>query len=219
MYKNLLKTLMMPLQYLENPLVNGVLKIFLVFYAGAVAPKLPSVVANLFKNSIVKMIVLFLITYTGIKDPVISLMIAVAFTLTMLSLNKLETVGDVHDLLDAVIDVPQELLNDLVDGAQELVGDVADNVDSLTGNIGLEIAGPSVDVLNSVVDNVQELSNNVIDMSQEVVSDIVGTVLPKKVEEEQKEDFSMEKPNQDDFEMGTLGDIHGSDVLDNVAEL
>lgn len=216
MYKQLLKMLMMPLKYLENPIVNGALKIFLVFYAGAVAPKLPSFISRLFQNSIVKMYVLFLVSYVGIKDPVMSLMIAVAFTLTMLSLNKMETLSDVHNLLDAVIDVPQELLNELVDGTQEIVDNVATNVDNVTGVVGLKLAKPVVDLANNIVDVAQDLSNKVIDTTQSVVSDVVGVVVPKK-----QEQFSMEQPEYDNFEMGKIGDIQGSDLevqYDNVLE-
>lgn len=216
MYKQLLKMLMMPLKYLENPIVNGALKIFLVFYAAAVAPKLPSFISRLFQNSIVKMYVLFLVSYVGIKDPVMSLMIAVAFTLTMLSLNKMETLSDVHNLLDAVIDVPQELLNELVDGTQEIVDNVATNVDNVTGVVGLKLAKPVVNLANNVVDVAQNLSNKVIDTTQSVVSDVVGVVVPKK-----QEQFSMEQPDYDNFEMGKIGDIQGSDLevqYDNVLE-
>ena len=218
MFKKLLKILMMPLKYLENPLINGTLKIFLIIYAATIAPKLPNFLVKLFKNPVIKMIVLFLISYTGIKDPVMSLMIAVAFTLTMLSLNKLETLGDVHDLLDAVIDVPQELLNDLVDGTQDIVSEVADKVDDVTGLVGIKLAKPVADITNGVVDVAQNLSNKIIDTTQDVVSDVVGLVIPKKEEkeekEEEKEKFSMKDPNAKDFEMGSLGNIQGADDND-----
>lgn len=213
MYKNLLKFAMIPLKYLENPIVNGVLKIFLVFYAGAIAPKLPNFLNKLFNNTLVKMIILFLISYVGIKDPVMSLMIAVSFTLTMLSLNKLETLNDVHDLLDSVIDVPQEVLNELIDGTQELVKDGADIVDSITNKVGLKVAGPTIDMANMVIDEVQGVTNNVIDKSQEIVSGIIGTVLPKEEEVVEKESFSMknEESTNVNFELGSLGDISGVD--------
>jgi len=215
MFKKLVKMLMKPLKYLENPLINGTLKVFLVIYAATIAPKLPNFLAKLFQNPVMKMIALFLISYTGIKDPVMSLMIAVAFTLTMLSLNKMETLGDVHDLLDAVIDVPQELLNDLVDGTQEIVDEVADKVDDVTGLVGIELAKPAADVVNGVVDVAQNLSNKIIDTTQDVVSDVVGLVIPKKEEEPKKEEkFSMEKPDAKDFVMGSLGDIQGADDND-----
>lgn len=207
MYKKLLKLLMSPLKYLENPIVNGVLKIFLIVYSASIAPKLPKFLEKIFQNPVIKMIVLFLISYTGIKDPVMSLMIAVAFTLTMLSLNKMETLGDVHDLLDAVIDVPQELLNDLVDGTQDIVEEVAEKVDDITGLVGVELAKPISNVINGVVDVAQDLSNKIIDTTQDVASDIIGTVIPKKSTEEK---FSMEDPeSKRNFEMGTLGDIEG----------
>ena len=227
MYKKLLKLAMQPLKILENPIANGILKIFLVLYAGAVLPQLPNYIKKAFQNPVMKLFVLFLISYVGIKDPVMSLLIGVGFTLTMLSLNKLETISDVHDILDAVIDVPQEVLNDLIDGAQDLVKDGANVVDSVTGKAGIKVAGPLAEVANMVVDGVQGIGNDVVDGAQEVVGKIVGTVIPKAekpVEAEEKEEaepampepekesFSMEKPEFNQFVMGSLGDISGADA-------
>lgn len=225
--KKISKAFMAPLKLLENPIANGVLKIFLVVYAAAIVPELPNFMKKLFKNPAIKIGFLFLVSYVGIKDPVMSLLIAIAFTLTMLSLNKLETISDVHDILDAVVDVPQEVLNDLIDGAQDLVGNGAEIVDTITSKAGVKVAGPVAEVANMVVDGVQGIGNDIIDGAQNIVSDIVGTVIPKKEEpkeseekpeeasiiaEEPKESFSMANPNAQNFEMGSLGDISGADA-------
>lgn len=232
-----MKALMAPLKLLENPIANGIIKIFLVVYAAAIVPELPNYMKKLFKNPVMKIGFLTLMTYVGIKDPVMSLLIGIGFTLTMLSLNKLETISDVHDMLDAIVDVPQELLNDLIDGAQDLVKDGANVVDSVTGKAGIKLAGPLAEMTNMVVDGVQGIGNDVIDGAQDIVGGIVGTVIPKqekkpeeaneeqkleeekleeqpqKPEEEQpKESFSMAEPNFNQFEMGSLGDILGADA-------
>lgn len=218
MYKKLLKITMKPLKLLENPIANGVLKIFLIVYAAAILPELPNYMLKILQKPVMKMVFLFLVSYVGIKDPVMSLLIAIAFTLTMLTLNKLETISDVHDVLDAVIDVPQEVLNELVDGAQDLVEDGADIVDSLTSKVGVKVAGPVVEMTNMVVDGVQGIGNDIIDGAQGVVSDIVGTVVPKAEEvakkvSEKVEEFSMKDPESKvNFEMGSLGDISGADA-------
>lgn len=226
MYKQLSKALMAPLKLLENPIANGIIKIFLVVYAAAIVPELPNYMKKLFKNPAMKVLFLTLMTYVGLKDPVMSLLIGIGFTLTMLSLNKLETISDVHDILDAVIDVPQEVLNELIDGAQDLVTGGANAVDSVTGKAGIKVAGPLAEMANMVVDGVQGIGNNVIDGAQGVVGGIVGTVIPKeqkpaeakeeeKVEEapaQPKESFSMAAPKFNQFEMGSLGDISGADA-------
>lgn len=229
--KQLSKLLMTPLKLLENPIANGIIKIFLVVYAATIAPELPNFMKKLFKNPAMKVLYLTLMTYVGLKDPVMSLLIGIGFTLTMLSLNKLETISDVHDILDAVIDVPQEVLNDLIDGAQELVESGAGVVDSVTGKAGIKVAGPLTEVANMVVDGVQDIGNDIIDGAQGVVGGIVGTVIPKaepKAAEEKtaqvekpaelivaaqpKESFSMANPLAKNFEMGSLGNISGADA-------
>lgn len=215
---------MSPLSVLENPIVNGVVKIFLVVYTAAILPELPNYVKKFFKNPVLKLFVLFLMTYVGIKDPVMSLMIGIAFTLTMLALNKLETISDVHDILDSVVDVPQQVLNDLIDGTQEIVSETAGVVDRLTEKAGIKVAGPVAKVANKVVDGVQGVGNDLIDGAQKVVSGIVGTIIPKQasqdvaeveaepVEEPAKESFSMSNPESNvNFEMGSLGNISGAD--------
>lgn len=233
MMKQLSKALMAPLKLLENPIANGIIKIFLVVYAATIAPELPNFMKKLFKNPAMKVLYLTLMTYVGLKDPVMSLLIGIGFTLTMLSLNKLETISDVHDILDAVIDVPQEVLNDLIDGAQDLVKGGAGAVDSVTGKAGIKVAGPLAEVANMVVDGVQGIGNDIIDGAQGVVGGIVGTVIPKaepKAAEEKpeeklaekpaeliaaaqpKESFSMANPLAKNFEMGSLGNISGADA-------
>lgn len=220
-----MKALMAPLKLLENPIANGIIKIFLIVYAAAIVPELPNFMKKMFKNPVMKVVYLSLMTYVGIKDPVMSLLIGIGFTLTMLSLNKLETISDVHDILDAVIDVPQEVLNELIDGAQDLVKDGANVVDSVTGKAGIKVAGPLAEMTNMVVDGVQGLGNNVIDGAQGLVGGIVGTVIakkqPVKAEPEQKaeeapaqpkESFSMAAPKFNQFQMGSLGDISGADA-------
>ena len=216
MYKKLIKLLIQPLKILDNPITSGIIKIFLVVYAGAILPKMPNYIIKILQNPVMKLLVLFLISYVGMKDPVISLLIGIGFTLSMLTLNKIETISDVHDILDVVIDVPQEALNDLIDGAQDIVKTGANVVDKVTG---LKVAEPVTKIANQVIDGVQGISNDIIDGSQELVKNIVGTIIPKeekKVEEEKveeiKEEFSMKSPDNKDFIMGSLGDIKGMDV-------
>lgn len=60
-----------------------VLTMFLVFYSGLAAPKLPSFIRNLFENPIFRILILSLIVYKGNKDPQLAIMIAVGFTVTM----------------------------------------------------------------------------------------------------------------------------------------
>ena len=212
LFKQLTKAAMKPLELIENQYVAGGLKLFLVLYAGMIAPQLPNFMAKLFKNAVVKMIVLFLIIYTGIKDPMISLMIAVGFTLSMVSLNRMETAQDVHDLLDAVVDVPQDLLNEILDGAQDLTNQATDFVDDKALDyVKLGYVNDVNKMADQVVDFAQDLSNQVVDGAQSIASDIVGIVLPKKQASIVAEKFSLKDPsaNFDLEKMGHLGKISG----------
>ena len=186
------KALMKPLSLLENKYVAGGIKLFLVLYAGLIAPKLPAFIAKLLKNPVVKLTILFLIIYTGIKDPMMSLLIAVGFTVSMLTLNKLETVGNLNELIDGAIDVPQSLLNDVIDGAQDLTGAAAD----LIGAPVTEVTG----VVNDFVDSAQELVNKVVDGAQDLIT---GS-------EEEKENFSMEDRTMSmEMEVPDMGSLDG----------
>ncbi len=76
------------LSFLDNPYVAGFLKLFLVLYAGLAAPKLPHYILQLFDNMFVKVLILFLVLYTSNKDPILSLLIAVGFIMTLVMLNR-----------------------------------------------------------------------------------------------------------------------------------
>ena len=70
-------------QFLENKYVNGILTLFIVLYASMIGPELPTVVKNLFSNTIFKMFILFLVIIMGSTDPKLAIIIAIAFVLTM----------------------------------------------------------------------------------------------------------------------------------------
>jgi len=198
MMNRISKLLMRPLQLLENKYIAGGVKIFLILYAAMVAPKLPMFMAKALKNPVVKLLILFLIVYTGVKDPMMSLLVAVGFTVSMLTLNKLETVGNLNEIIDGAIDIPQSLLNDVVDGAQDLTLGAA----GLIGSPVKEVVG----VVNDVVDAVQGLTNTIIDGAQEIVTGAKDVVL-------KQENFSMEDRtlNVTVPDMGTLDGLSGYD--------
>jgi hypothetical protein len=175
--KRIQKLLMKPLALLDNKYIAGAVKIFLILYAATIAPKLPKFLAKILKNPVAKLLVLFLIVYTGVKDPMMSLLIAVGFTVSMMTLNKLETATSLDEIIQGAVDVPQSLLNDVVDGAQDLTMEAA----GLVGSPVEEVVG----VANKAVDAVQGIANNIIDGAQSIL----------KTPEDKKENFSMEDRN------------------------
>ena len=193
--KKIQKILMKPLALLENKYIAGAVKIFLILYAATVAPKLPKFLAKILKNPVAKLLILFLIVYTGVKDPMMSLLIAVGFTVSMMTLNKLETATSLDEIIQGAVDVPQSLLNDVVDGAQDLTMEAA----GLIGSPVEEVVG----VANKAVDAVQGIANNIIDGAQSIL----------KTPEDKKENFSMEDRtlNVEVPDMGSLDGLSGFD--------
>ena len=159
--KPIMKMLMAPLKMLDDSTVSTVVKMFLILYASMIAPKLPETMLMTMKNPVIKMAILFLMVYTTSKDPTMSLLIAVGFTLTMHALRQLETTKTVAQMLNVALDVPQKLLNDIIDGTQDIVG-----------KGGKKVGGPVelvLDTVNDVVDLTQGVVNSTIDGIQKVV--------------------------------------------------
>jgi hypothetical protein len=67
----------------SNENVKTIMSLFLVLYASLARPDLPNFIRKLFENPIFRILVLSLIVYRGNKDPQLSLMVAIAFTVTL----------------------------------------------------------------------------------------------------------------------------------------
>jgi hypothetical protein len=68
---------------LDNKYIHTVLIIFVILYASKIGPSLPVFIRNLFNNAIFRVAILFLVVVRANKDPVMSLLIAVGFVLTL----------------------------------------------------------------------------------------------------------------------------------------
>ena len=73
---------------LDNPYVKAVLIILIMMYAVLIGPNLPSYIRNLFYNPIFRVAFCFLIVMRADKDPVFSLVLSIAFILTLSSLAE-----------------------------------------------------------------------------------------------------------------------------------
>jgi len=72
----------------ENKVVLPVLALILGMYAALARPKLPKFIEKLFENPIFRLAMIAYIIYRGNNDPKLSVMIAVAFLITMHMINK-----------------------------------------------------------------------------------------------------------------------------------
>lgn len=75
-YNNDINNVLSPL---DQPMVAGLLRLFLVLYGGMVAPALPDSILKWFGFVPFRIFVLFLIVWVSNRDPSIAILIAVAF--------------------------------------------------------------------------------------------------------------------------------------------
>lgn len=68
---------------LSNPYIMAILKVTLTLYAVSLAPKPPVFIANLFANTFVKIIAIFLIAYLANIDFQLSILLAIIFVLSV----------------------------------------------------------------------------------------------------------------------------------------
>jgi hypothetical protein len=186
---------------MSNKYAVTYINIILILYASMVAPKLPSMIKTVLMSKIGQIIILALIALVGNNSPSTSLLMAIGFIVSMMALNKLETIKGLDKIINRTIDIPQNILNKVVDGSQDIVEQGA----SMIGGPLPMVANTA----NEIIDTVQEIANNGIDKIQEIV-------IGKEEEQKETENFSMKDRKMDlplpDANMGNLGDLSGFDA-------
>ncbi len=86
----------------RNPYVSGFVILFFLAYGGLVAPKLPVQVAVLFDNTWFKIVFLFLLLLVFRQNPTISLLMAVAFVLSMQALSNYRIANLTNNISSAI---------------------------------------------------------------------------------------------------------------------
>ena len=71
------------MEVVNNKYVSTAITIGLGLYTALLGPNLPTFVKDLFKNTLFRILILFLVVVRGNKDPKMAIMIAVAFVLTL----------------------------------------------------------------------------------------------------------------------------------------
>ncbi len=135
LFKKLNQAFMKPLSLLENKYISGGIKLFVILYAAHIAPPLPILVSRLLMNPLIKVGILFLIIYTGIKDPMTSIAIAVSLVLVMIVFRRLERIQYMKKVLDVAVDIPKSVISetqDLVEkGSEKITSVVSDTVEDI----------------------------------------------------------------------------------------
>lgn len=76
--------------WLDNPYVAGAITVFLIVYAGAAAPKLPSYIVKMFDYTLVKLLMFFMIVFISRKNATVALVAAIALMVSIMTLNRLK---------------------------------------------------------------------------------------------------------------------------------
>ena len=199
-----LKSALSPIRKMASSKYGSMfLKALLIVYIAFVAVKMPQFLAGALENKFVRLAILFAIVYAGLKDPVLALLIAIAFVVSIMTLNKMHSINSVQDLFHSAVDIPQSLANDIIDGGQDIVEDVV--------GVAVDSVGDVVGVTNDVLDGAQTLANNVIDSAQDMISSATSGVMTPSTGE--IENFKMEDRTLDVSvaDMGTLDGLSGFD--------
>jgi len=85
-------------EVLNNSYVSTVIVMFITLYAGLAAPKLPRYWTNLFDSQLFKLFVLFVIGYMATKNYSIAIISALAFLITMNTMQK-------HKINDQIVSI------------------------------------------------------------------------------------------------------------------
>jgi hypothetical protein len=132
------------LSFLDNKYVAATLAIFLILYAGYAAPKLPASIAKLFDYEIFKLLIIFLIAFTSSKSPMLSILIALAFVLSLQTLNRVHLQVSLRNLLEGKSVFADDAQKKRVTFAQQQPMDTSMMYDNIKLDAGQQMADMNV---------------------------------------------------------------------------
>jgi len=91
------KTVSGYLEPFNNEYIKAAVALFLILYAGIIAPKLPTHVLKFFDNFLVKIVVFFAIVWVSKKDPTVAIIASIAVLVTLMIANNQLTLQNVSD--------------------------------------------------------------------------------------------------------------------------
>lgn len=108
------------LEFFKNDTITGtVVKIFVVLYGGAIAPRFPQLLEPLANNLIFKVVFFMLLAYTANSDPSIAITTAVVFLVSMMFLEKKETEKFIDFSAQGLRERASEVYGMIMDGNQQ----------------------------------------------------------------------------------------------------
>lgn len=147
-------------QFLDNPYIAGALTVFLIVYAGAVAPKLPDYVIKMFDYTAVKLVMFFLIVFLSRKNATVALVASIALMVSIMALNRLKFDQEMM----SVVDNEQYSSRQLVLETCSCTCDCLDNIIPITDDGKLVVAEAKNAVASGALPVVkaEELVKNVV---------------------------------------------------------
>lgn len=100
------------LSFLDNKYVRTSILTFLAIYIAIWSPRLPKSMNHLFKNNVFRMVIFTLALFVSTKDLGISLMIALAFLVSMITLRKYNLMDIADSVEEKELEDSEELLNE-----------------------------------------------------------------------------------------------------------
>ena len=100
------------LSFLDNKYVRTSILTFLAIYIAVWSPRLPKSMNYLFKNNVFRMVIFTLALFVSTKDLGVSLMIALAFLVSMITLRKYNLMDIASSVEDKELENSEELLNE-----------------------------------------------------------------------------------------------------------
>lgn len=95
----------------DNKIVSTTLTTFLIVYAANASPKLPNFMVKLFDNKIVKVLFLSLIAYSSTRNPKVSLLMAVLFSVILNVIDGKKFFENFAQKEDCPNDIKEEQIN------------------------------------------------------------------------------------------------------------
>jgi hypothetical protein len=152
--------------FLNDEYVKAAISLFLILYAGVIAPKLPSSILKWFDNWVVQIALFFAIVYISNKNATIALIASVAVLVTLmvannqiglkLMLNKSEGFASMNNEVNGYDEghdflanqntdyLPEQLAEQNQDGIQGLVDDCVSQHDNSLAGMDNAIQGGAI---------------------------------------------------------------------------
>lgn len=183
--------------FLNDEYVKAGISLFLILYAGLIAPKLPSSILKWFDNWVVQIALFFVIVYISNKNATIALIASVAVLVTLmvannqislkLMLNRAEGFSNMNDNVNGYDDGHDYLANQMnqdqvyqmnaemmlpedKDGIQGIVDDCVSQHDNSIAGLQNAVEGGAITSLNGPV--IQERIND-----NQGIDNVVGKLL------------------------------------------